>query len=156
MEGAPRTSLLAEMGGVEKLRAVLRDFYDRVFADAMIGFMFRGVDKERLVEKELELTARAFGARDVAYTGRPLREVHARHRIMGGQFARRLQILRETMADHGLPESVRKAWIEHTEALRPLVTGDMGSACDPDLARRRAEAYEAESRIAVTGPRSSR
>jgi len=117
-------------GGPEKLRALLEDFYDRVFADAMIGFFFQGKDKARLVEKELELALGFLGA-DVPYTGRPIREAHAAHRIMGGQFGRRLQILKETMADHGLPEDVQRAWVEHTEALRSLVTRDAAGECRP-------------------------
>lgn len=134
--------LLQQAGGIEGLRRIVRDFYDRVFSDTMIGFLFRSADKERLIEKEVELAARMLGARDVVYTGKPLREVHARHRIMGGQFARRLKILEETLTQHRVPEAVRRAWIDHTNALRPLITGDAGSDCDPDLARRRAEEYE--------------
>ena len=34
----------------EELRAVLADFYARVYGDVMIGFLFRSVDRERLIE----------------------------------------------------------------------------------------------------------
>jgi truncated hemoglobin YjbI len=54
-----------QAGGAEKLRTVLRDFYDTVFADVMIGYLFKNADKTRLVERELELTLAALGA-DVA------------------------------------------------------------------------------------------
>jgi len=118
-------------GGEATLRAVLEDFYERVFADVMIGFFFRDADRGRLVQKELELALGLLGA-DCAYTGQPLPEAHARHRIMGGQFDRRLQILRETMADHGLPEEVQAAWVRHTESLRAQVTRDASGDCRPD------------------------
>ena len=103
---------------------------ERVFADVMIGFFFRDADRAHLVEKELELALGLLGS-DRPYTGRPLPEAHARHRIMGGQFDRRLQILRETMADHGLPDEVRAAWVRHTLALRPQVTRDAAGECRP-------------------------
>jgi len=122
--------LHVQAGGEPALRAVLEDFYDRVFADVMIGFLFRGKDRERLVQKELELALELLGA-PVEYTGLPLREVHARHRIFGGQFSRRLQLLKETLADHGVPEPVREAWIRHTLELRPLVTSDAPDECRP-------------------------
>lgn len=123
----------------ELLRAILEDFYDRVFADVMIGFFFEGKDRRRLVEKELELALVMFGggggdrgAGDdaVRYTGRPLREAHAAHRIMGGHFARRTQILADTMRDHGMGDAHVRRWLEHTESLRPLITEYSGGDCD--------------------------
>jgi hypothetical protein len=58
---------------------------------------------------------------------------------MGGQFMRRMQILRETLEDFNIPEEVRSAWLAHTESLRPLITRDAGSDCDPYLARGKVE-----------------
>jgi hemoglobin len=136
-------SNLFERIGAERLRAVIADFYDRVFDDVMIGFHFWGKDKARLVDKEWEFAARLLGG-DVPYTGRPIREAHAKLPILGGQFDRRLQILRETLADHGVAEEVRRAWIDHTLKLRPLVTADPTSDCDPELAARRIAAGEAD------------
>ncbi len=83
---------------------------------------------------EFQLTARFLGA-DVEYRGRPLDEVHAKHPIMGGQFARRLRILEETLQDYEVPKHIQEAWIGHTEALRSLITRDAESDCDPLLAR---------------------
>lgn len=117
-------------GGEPKLRALLVDFYERVFDDVMIGFFFKGKNKAHLVQMELEFALQLLGA-GTPYTGRPIREAHAAHRIMGGQFNRRTQILRETMADHGLPEACRQRWLEHTESLRSHVTTDRGGECRP-------------------------
>lgn len=115
--------------GEAKLRAVLVDFYNRVFADVMIGFMFQGKDKRHLVDREYEMAARMLGNADVAYTGRPMRTAHGAHTIFGGHFERRVQILRETMADHDVDPEVRKTWIDHTLALRDQITRDKGSEC---------------------------
>lgn len=128
-------TLFDQIGG-DRLRAVLADFYDRVFEDVMIGFMFQGKDKARLVDKEWEFAARLLGA-DVPYTGKGLRAAHARSPILGGHFERRLQILRETLADHDVPEEVAVAWVEHTQKLRHLVTSDRGSECDHTKVTRR-------------------
>jgi hypothetical protein len=56
---------------------------------------------------------------------------------MGGHFARRKQILKETLESHAVPEAIRAAWLEHTETLRPLITGQAGSECDPEKVRRK-------------------
>jgi hemoglobin len=114
--------------GADLLRVALADFYDRVFADVMIGFMFQGKDKRRLIDKEWELAAAVLGA-DIKYSGRPMRAAHAQHTIFGGQFERRLQILRETMRDHGVDEEVQKVWLDHSYALRAQITTDKGSEC---------------------------
>ncbi len=129
-------SLYDELGGEDKLRQIIDTFIDRVFEDRMIGFFFRHADKGRIKEMEFQLTAGFLGA-DIQYQGRPLQEAHARHPIMGGQFARRLQILKETLESFEVPKHIRDAWIEHNESLRPLITRDAGSDCDPILARER-------------------
>lgn len=111
------------------MRAVLRDFYDTVFDDLMIGFFFKGADKELLIERELQLTLQALGAA-VEYTGRPLRAVHAARPIFGGQFMRRRKLLLDAIERGGLPAAVRDAWLAHTDALRPQITADRPEDCD--------------------------
>jgi len=127
-----KPSALFERIGPAALRAVIADFYGRVFGDVMIGFMFQGKDRRHLIDREYELTAALLGAPGVTYTGRPMRVAHAQHTIFGGQFERRLQLLRETLRDHDVDAEVRKAWIDHQLALRGQVTHDRGSECaDP-------------------------
>lgn len=133
------SSLYDQIGG-DRLRAVIEDFYERVFSDVMIGFLFFGKDKQRLIDREWEFTASFLGASDVRYTGRPIRAAHAASPILGGHFDRRLQILRDAMAAHEVPAAVREAWIQHTLSLRSQVTADRGSECDHDLAAERLRA----------------
>jgi hypothetical protein len=59
-----------------------------------------------------------------------LREVHAPHAILEGQFARRLEILRSTLQAAGLPGAVIAHWVAHTERLRPVVLGT-DAECQP-------------------------
>jgi len=122
------SALFDKIGG-DALRAVITDFYRRVFDDVMIGFMFQGKDRQKLIDREWELAAALFGAPGVTYTGRPMRVAHAQHTIFGGHFERRVQILRETMADHAVDPEVQKRWLDHTESLRAQITRDKGSEC---------------------------
>jgi truncated hemoglobin YjbI len=132
-------TLFEEIGGEPRLREIIDAFIDRVFADRMIGFFFRNADKRRIKEMEYQLTAEFFGA-DVRYQGRPLDHAHAKHPIMGGQFARRMQILKETLEDFRVAKPVREAWLRHNESLRPLITANSGSDCDPNEARKKSQA----------------
>lgn len=131
------TTLAERAGGAAAIRAVLTDFYDHVFDDVMIGFLFRDADKTRLIEKECEHTLVALGA-DLVYTGRPIDAVHRPLPIMGGHFMRRRKLLADAIARAGLPDDVRDAWMAHNDALRPLVTPDRSGECDAPAAAARA------------------
>lgn len=127
-----------QIGGEVKLRAVIDLFIDRVFADRMIGFFFRSSDKARIKEMEYQLAANFLGAK-VDYCGGPLDQVHRKFPIMGGHFARRRQILKETIEAHSIPDYIKELWLDHTDALRPLITPESDGGCDPMAARERAK-----------------
>jgi hemoglobin len=117
-----------KLGGEPKLRAIVNDFVDRCFDDVMIGFLFQRAERARIKRFEYEHAAEHLGG-PVRYEGRPLDEAHGPHRIFGGQFARRRQLLLDTLRDHDAPTEVIDAWIEHQESLRELITKDPGSDC---------------------------
>ena len=77
---------------VDRLERASQVFYDQVFADPMIGFMFLGLDQSRLAAREFELMARVCGI-EIEYQGRGLAAAHRRHNIRRGQFDRRLVLL---------------------------------------------------------------
>jgi hemoglobin len=127
-------SLFEQLGGESKLREIIDAFIDRVFEDRMIGFFFHNANRARIKEMEYQLMANFLGA-DIEYKGKPLQQAHAKHPIMGGQFARRRQILKETLEAYRVPELIEEAWLQHTDSLRPLITAQKGSDCDPIKAR---------------------
>lgn len=131
-------TLYEQLGGEARLRLILADFYRRVFADAMIGYLFAGQDPARLVELEFQLTAKMLGA-PVEYSGRSIRAAHEKHAIRRGHFHRRNAILSETLADHGVPAAVVEAWMGHSRALERAVLAPAAradSACDADVEAR--------------------
>jgi hemoglobin len=135
-DGVLAPSRFEQLGGEIAVRRIISDFIDRVFADRMIGFFFRHADRERIKELEYQLAAAFLGA-PLKYQGRPLGQVHAKHPIMGGHFARRKQILKETLDHHLVAEPIKAAWLQHTEDLRALITEQSGSDCDPVAVRRK-------------------
>lgn len=120
--------LLEQLGGELALRRIISDLVDRMTSDLMIGFLFAKVDRQRLKELEFQHAARHFGA-DVAYEGRSLRQVHAPHRIQGGQFDRRLHILRQVLQQHKVAAEVQRAWLDHQESLRHKIVSTGGESC---------------------------
>jgi truncated hemoglobin YjbI len=121
-------SLFDELGGEPVLRPIVARFVERLFADPMIGFFFRKADQRRITDKEYELAAEHLGG-GVTYSGRSLRAAHAPHPIMGGQFARRLEILRQTLVEAGAPPAVIAHWLAYTESHRAEVTRDPSGEC---------------------------
>ena len=126
------------LGGDAALEKIMDDFVDRCFSDVMIGFFFRRANRERIKRLERELAADHLGL-GRPYTGRPMREAHARHPILGAHFSRRIQILKETLADHHVPEDVQERWLAHDESLRDQVTARPGSNCNDLVAHSERE-----------------
>ena len=126
----PHAALFDDLGGEAVLRAIIERFVDRMFDDVMIGYLFRAADRERVKAKEYEFAARHLGA-PLEYTGRPLKEAHRAHRITGGQFMRRLQILKETLAAFQVPSHVALHWVEHTLSQQAEITDNALDQCDP-------------------------
>lgn len=143
-------TLFERLGGEPVLRSIVSSFVDRMFADPMIGFFFRKASRERVKDKEYELAAQHLGAA-VEYTGRPIQQVHAVHPIMGGQFARRLEILRQTLLEAGAPDAVVRHWIAHTESLRSMVTRDPSGECIGPMGPARVRLPQASHRPAPGG-----
>ncbi len=121
-------TLYEELGGDGALRAIVDDFIDRCFDDVMIGFLFQRAERDRIKRFEAQHAAKVLGG-PVSYEGRPLDVAHRPHRILGGQFDRRKQILKETLRDHGAPPAVVERWISHQDSLRHLITRDPDSNC---------------------------
>ncbi|MSQ02111.1 MAG: group 1 truncated hemoglobin [Myxococcales bacterium] len=117
---------MARAGGEAAVRAAVDRFVDRMAADFVIGFFFEGKDLGRIKLHEFEHALRSLGG-DVPYTGRPIVPLHRQLRINGGQFRRRLALLRAELAD--FPEEVRDAWIEAQLRLQVQMTD--GTDCAP-------------------------
>ncbi len=114
----------------ETILQIVKDFYDLVFADVMIGYMFEGKDKQNLIQREFELTS-VFFELPGKYQGRSLLEAHRLLRIQGGQFDRRMVLLRKAMEKNNLASDIMEKWLEHNEMARMIVTADKKGQCTP-------------------------
>jgi len=120
------------LGGEAGLHVIVDDFVHRVMKDMMIGFFFRNVDAARLTLLEHQFASGHLGG-PTHYDGRPLRNAHAKHPIMGGQFNRRIKLLENTLRDHQVDEDIIRAWLAHNEELRGHITRDGTFECNGSL-----------------------
>jgi len=117
------------VGGDAKVRAILASLYDRLFEDRMVGFLFDGKDKERIVELQTAFTCSFLGGPQ-RYEGKPLPEAHASLPLLPGHFDRRHWLLEQVLREHDVPEAVRFAWLRIDEALRSSVLAAAAEARD--------------------------
>jgi hemoglobin len=135
-----------DIGGEFALSAIIDEFVERICSDTMIGFLFGQVNRTRLKRMEYEHAAQFLGA-PVTYSGRDIREAHKRHPIMGGHFARRRQILKNTLEKHRVPSQIIDAWLAHQDGLRSQVTDDEMSECNDVRASAREQDNERPSTL---------
>jgi len=127
------------LGGEEGVRRIIEDFTARVFDDVMIGFLFVGKPKRRIVEMEIRFAGAHLGS-PAPYKGRPIRAAHAASPILGGHFLRRRKLLTDTLVDHAVPEDIVARWLAHEEGLKADVLGEGvdPASCDHERAAGRS------------------
>jgi hemoglobin len=108
------------IGGEAPVRAVLQALYDALFVDPIVGFLFEGKDKDRIVHEQLALTC-AFLGGPQRYEGRPLPEAHAKLPLLAGHFDRRHRVLAQTLEAQRVPEEAAKEWLRIDQSLRSSV-----------------------------------
>jgi truncated hemoglobin YjbI len=114
-------NLVEEVGGEDALRLLLRDFYDRLFADLLIGYFFAKSDKEQLIESQYHYLTAHLGDRSGTYEGPSIRRAHEDLGILPGHFDRRHKLLEEVLQAHDVPVHVAEAWLKFDTTLRDFV-----------------------------------
>jgi hemoglobin len=116
-----RPDLVERAGGVAGIEAILRDLYERLFSDLMVGFLFEGHDRERIIRVQTGFTRRLLGETSAPYEGKSIPDAHAALPILPGHFDRRHHLLRQVLEAHAVDPEVREAWLRLDQALRPAV-----------------------------------
>ncbi|MGZ3687949.1 MAG: group I truncated hemoglobin [Bdellovibrionota bacterium] len=119
----PELRALYSRLGEAKLGEILRDFYNRMSRDILIGYFFDGRDTDAIADKQKQFLMRAMGAVPT-YSGKAPADAHTElPKILAGHFDRRLRILEETLRAHGLSEEDIRTWVEFEEAFRKGIVG---------------------------------
>ncbi|MBC7661500.1 MAG: group 1 truncated hemoglobin [Chitinophagaceae bacterium] len=112
--------------GPDRIAVILKNFYERCFEDVMIGHFFFEKNHDELLKHQLNFATGMLGG-PVSYQGRPLAPLHQSLPIRSPHFARRRQILIETMTDFGLAQNLIDGWVALEERLKPLILQDSGN-----------------------------
>lgn len=112
------------------IRTITDSLVDEMMSDVMIGYLFVSVDRTRLKQLEFEQAMQTLEHDEHVYTGRPLRQAHARHHIKPAQFDRRTTILKRLLKQSALGEGDQVRWLAHVEALREDIVQDPDLECN--------------------------
>jgi len=118
-------SIYSELGH-QRLEEILTLFYDRLFADPFVGFLFEKFDKSELLGKQIQFTGKLLGSTDLKYTGKGLREAHFPHPIRSAHFGRRQVILRGVLEESKVPENLIEEWLSLENSLKGLIVKGRG------------------------------
>ncbi|HEY4003996.1 MAG TPA: group 1 truncated hemoglobin [Pseudonocardia sp.] len=121
-------SIYDSIGGASAVTLAVDDFYARVLSDPELKPYFDGVDMAHLIAHQRAFIGAAIGGPEI-FTGRSMREAHARLHVQPDHFDKVVSHLVDTLAGLGVPEPVIA---EIGAKLTPLRAEIAPSAADSD------------------------
>lgn len=119
----PNLAVWQQLNDGAKVREVLIDFYDRVYADERLSPFFANVSKSRLIEKQYSFLKYLFTREHVHFGQRP-RNTHHWMVISDDLMDHRRRILDDTFRDHLLTDEQRHVWHLYEEKFRADIVKD--------------------------------
>lgn len=127
MGSLAQKSLYERLGGQPAVEAVVKDFAERVLADARINKKFAKSDANRLVKNLTDFVCKATGG-PCTYTGRDMKAAHKQMAVTNGEFTALVEDLTATLDKFKVPEKEKG---ELLAALGPL---------QPDIVEKKTDA----------------
>lgn len=125
---------LYESIGADFITRAINEFYTRAVEDPLIGHFFFKVDIDTLISKQIIFSSRLLGSKAKTSKDEPstrsLRSVHAPLKINSVHFARRQKLLENVLADLGLSEPLRTAWLNLEGQLKASIVHDSHTCMD--------------------------
>lgn len=117
----PELRALGNALGEERIRKIVRSFYDLMAADTLVGFFFIGHDLDRIAEGQTAFLYRAMGLRP-SYSGKAPADAHTKLApILSGHFDRRLTLLEAHLRAEGLTPAQTAVWVGFENAFREAI-----------------------------------
>jgi hemoglobin len=116
-------TLYEQLGGESAVNAAVDIFYRKVLSDDRISHFFDDIDMDLQIAKQKAFLTMAFGG-PVAYTGKDMREAHARLVQRGmndSHFNAVVELLGETLKELGVADEL----IQRVAGIAESVRGDV-------------------------------
>lgn len=116
-------SLFEKYGGFSVVSRIVMDLYDRLLDDDDVGPFFDEVEMSRIIDHQTKFVSSLMGG-PASYTDDQIEKMHARLPINNMHFDKLQELLRQTLADHGVAEPDIETILDAFEVRRPLVVVD--------------------------------
>lgn len=120
---APDTEMWHALEEGRLLRAILTDFYNQVYADAMLSPFFAGVTVDRIIDKQFSFLRSIFTG-EKCYFGDHPKNAHHWMVISDELFDHREALLENTIRNYGLPEHLVQRWRNIESVFRKVIVKD--------------------------------
>ncbi|MBI5496368.1 MAG: group 1 truncated hemoglobin [Deltaproteobacteria bacterium] len=117
---APDPELWAALAENDLLGRILRDFYERVYADPRLAHFFEGVTRQRAVEKQYSFLKQIFSGEKCYFGDRP-RNAHHWMVISDELFDHREALMEQCLRRHGLADHLVRRWRATEEVFRKQI-----------------------------------
>jgi len=113
--------LVTEIGGETVLFSILKDFYEIMSKDILIGFFFEKHDLEHIATMQGKFILMVAGLAKTFEGKGPATAHTSLPPILTGHFDRRLVILRELLKSRKLTEAQIGTWVQFEESFRKII-----------------------------------
>jgi hemoglobin len=116
-------TLFEQVGGFPILERVHKIFYDKLYAHPWLGKFFVGYDQVSIERRQTQFMAEKMGA-EVEFYGKGPAMAHRQMFITQELFDLRHAILRQSLEEADVPETLRKRWLDIDYAFVRVVVKD--------------------------------
>jgi hemoglobin len=116
-----KQTLFEALGGLSTLQKVHKIFYDKVYAHPWIGQFFAGFNQQVIEDKQTAFMAEKMGSPE-EYRGKPIPQVHENMYLTPELVELRHTLLKESIAEAGVPADLAERWLRIDSAFSKLVT----------------------------------
>jgi len=110
-----KQSLFERIGGITVMQHVHQVFYDKVYAHEWLGQFFVGHNQQAIELRQTQFMAEKMGSKTM-YPGKELPLAHRRMYITQELLELRQELLRESLQEEGLSETLIKRWLKIDQA----------------------------------------
>lgn len=120
----PKSTLFEQIGGTQRVEALVGEFYKRVFSDDYLRPFFDETSREKLEAMQMEFFSAALGG-PVAFSGIDLRKAHADLEIARPHFSRFVEHLLDTLRSLNIPDHHTNQIIARISTYSGDILGDV-------------------------------
>lgn len=114
------STIFERCGGFATVRRIVSDFYDRVLASEDLQGYFAGIDMRRLVDHQTKFMTALMGG-PASFADQQLERAHARVGVTSADFDLLVELLVDTLEEHGLAREDVQAMAAAMETRRHLI-----------------------------------